>query len=169
MPLSADGRGFRATPIKEYGNHREAVLVCASVEDIRVSDPQLYLAVVEYCFTRYPHLRGEVGLLLGRSRDPAMTKSLLEVLERVCADEPRAAMAAYLNAINPIYELTEEFQGRWEGEPWRRQCLEVLAAHPLIVPSPWSQVDEVRQLYQVSLVKLRGRVPTCIDQFLVVA
>lgn len=112
-------------------------------------DPDLYLMVIEHCFTEYPDMRGEIGLLLGRScrNDAQLARRLLAVFERVCASQPRAAAAAYLNLDNPLLEVDRH--RTWETERDHAAIIEVLAAHPLIDPT-LSQHPELQACGQVS-------------------
>lgn len=68
------------------------------VEELGTSDPELYIKVLEYCFTTYPEMRGRIGRLLRvRPELIIIMPRVFEVFERACASQPRAAVAAYLN------------------------------------------------------------------------
>lgn len=100
--LMPDGKGFKSEPVLRWSLHGKHCLLSERLHGLRERDVELYLKVVEYCFTRHADMRGEIGALLGRGYALELMQRLFEIFMRVCAAEPPAAVAAYLNIDNPL-------------------------------------------------------------------
>jgi hypothetical protein len=155
---SRQSRGHEMDESLHYHLQAGWCLDVSAVKELSTSNPGLYLKVLEYCFTTYPEMRGRIGPLLRVEIE--LIPRVLEVFERACASQPRAAVAAYLNgALNSrpcrdtaIWNVLEALERVQPSE--MDEHFSALLTHPLMDPTVYetyrSRSMFCRQHQQVS-------------------
>jgi hypothetical protein len=110
----------------------------SAVAELSTRDSDMYLKVLEYCFTTYPETRGRIGALMRVG--PELMPRVFEAFEMACASQPRAAVAAYLSGAlgskdeeNAPAALSTAF--RMDSLSEKDENFMTLLTHPLMDPT----------------------------------